>query len=285
METILIILSWVLWASIWSAILCYVDRFMDGSNRLYGRSRCDHCDHVLGFVDLIPIISYITNKGRCRYCKKSISPRYIIYEIIFGMTRAAIAWFQIYKSDHNSYIYNIIRRLSNLIWIAILTLSDTKYRLIDIRVAILGTITNIWLIVRSNWYHDINISRLYIIWIVLLFVWGGWLIYLLGKLVYRYKYNIAGEWFGEWDIWAMWYISTIMYGILAINHIDISITQIVMYYLIWIIISCILGIFYYLISANKEDKIPFVPCMLLSILIMSIWSDYLYIYYQMYFGL
>ena len=37
-----------------------------------GRSMCVHCRHELAAKDLIPVVSYIWLRGRCRYCKKSI---------------------------------------------------------------------------------------------------------------------------------------------------------------------------------------------------------------------
>jgi prepilin signal peptidase PulO-like enzyme (type II secretory pathway) len=35
-----------------------------------GRSMCPNCHHVLGFWDLLPVISWLSLKGRCRYCHK-----------------------------------------------------------------------------------------------------------------------------------------------------------------------------------------------------------------------
>lgn len=37
------------------------------------RSQCEHCGHVLAAIDLIPIISWVLLRGRCRYCQASIS--------------------------------------------------------------------------------------------------------------------------------------------------------------------------------------------------------------------
>ena len=37
------------------------------------RSHCDVCEHDLSFLDMIPIISYVLLKGRCRYCQAKIS--------------------------------------------------------------------------------------------------------------------------------------------------------------------------------------------------------------------
>lgn len=49
------------------------------------RSYCPNCKHVLGFFDLIPILSFIFCGGKCRYCKEKISTRYILFEILNGL--------------------------------------------------------------------------------------------------------------------------------------------------------------------------------------------------------
>lgn len=48
------------------------------------RSYCPGCRKHIAWFDNIPILSYILLKGKCRNCKKSISPRYIIVEILTG---------------------------------------------------------------------------------------------------------------------------------------------------------------------------------------------------------
>ena len=48
------------------------------------RSYCPNCNHELNFLDLIPIISYLFLKGKCRYCHKKINKRYILIEALSG---------------------------------------------------------------------------------------------------------------------------------------------------------------------------------------------------------
>lgn len=48
-------------------------------------SHCDSCKHELKWYDLIPIISYLINKGKCRYCKTKLSILYPLVEIATGM--------------------------------------------------------------------------------------------------------------------------------------------------------------------------------------------------------
>jgi len=46
------------------------------------RSYCPHCEHSLSALDNIPVFSYIFLRGKCRYCKGTISPRYMIVELL-----------------------------------------------------------------------------------------------------------------------------------------------------------------------------------------------------------
>ncbi len=48
------------------------------------RSRCPACSHVLGALDLVPVLSYLVLRGRCRHCDGRISPRYALVEILTG---------------------------------------------------------------------------------------------------------------------------------------------------------------------------------------------------------
>lgn len=51
---------------------------------VYGRSHCDHCGHTLHTLDLIPIISYLFLKGRCRYCHHPLKISLLLNEITVG---------------------------------------------------------------------------------------------------------------------------------------------------------------------------------------------------------
>lgn len=55
---------------------------------LTGRSICPECRHKLAWYDLIPVISWLTLKGRCRYCQKPISAQYPIVELLTGFVFA-----------------------------------------------------------------------------------------------------------------------------------------------------------------------------------------------------
>lgn len=47
-----------------------------------GRSMCTHCKHTLAWYDLLPVISWLSLRGACRYCRKPISWQYPLVELL-----------------------------------------------------------------------------------------------------------------------------------------------------------------------------------------------------------
>lgn len=65
-----------------SFLNCMAYRIARGEDFIKGHSKCPACGHPLGFWDLIPVVSYLFLRGRCRYCGARLSPRYILAELI-----------------------------------------------------------------------------------------------------------------------------------------------------------------------------------------------------------
>lgn len=51
-----------------------------------GRSRCDECGYVLKWYDLIPVLSFLMLKGKCRKCKTKIDGSHLVSELMMGAT-------------------------------------------------------------------------------------------------------------------------------------------------------------------------------------------------------
>jgi len=49
------------------------------------RSHCTSCGHTLTAMELIPVLSYVLLRGKCRCCKASVSPLYPIFELLTGV--------------------------------------------------------------------------------------------------------------------------------------------------------------------------------------------------------
>lgn len=56
------------------------------------RSRCSHCQHQLGALDNIPLVSWLMLRGRCRYCKAGVSKRYPLVELSTAILSAVAVW-------------------------------------------------------------------------------------------------------------------------------------------------------------------------------------------------
>ncbi|WP_027719305.1 prepilin peptidase [Desulfovirgula thermocuniculi] len=55
-------------------------------------SHCPACGARLKPLDLIPVLSYLFLRGRCRHCGRAISPRYPLVEVLTGTGFLLIGW-------------------------------------------------------------------------------------------------------------------------------------------------------------------------------------------------
>lgn len=66
-------------------------RLFTGEDFVAARSHCVHCQQTLAARDLIPIVSFLFLRGRCRYCDKPISWQYPMVEITTAIVFVLIA--------------------------------------------------------------------------------------------------------------------------------------------------------------------------------------------------
>lgn len=57
---------------------------------LTGRSRCDACGVQLGALDLVPVLSILWLRGRCRRCGAAIAPRHLAIELAAAVVGAVM---------------------------------------------------------------------------------------------------------------------------------------------------------------------------------------------------
>ena len=60
-------------------------RIPKGESIVYPPSHCTNCNHKLTFFELIPVLSYIFQKGKCKHCHQKISLFYPIFETLTGV--------------------------------------------------------------------------------------------------------------------------------------------------------------------------------------------------------
>ena len=61
-------------------------------NLVVPRSRCPACGHGITALENIPLVSWALLRGRCSACKKPISARYPVIELLTGLASALVAW-------------------------------------------------------------------------------------------------------------------------------------------------------------------------------------------------
>jgi prepilin signal peptidase PulO-like enzyme (type II secretory pathway) len=78
-------LSFLFGLAVGSFLNCIIYRLEKNKTFVRGRSFCPHCKHVLVWQDLVPLLSFVVLKGRCRYCQKKISWQYPLVELATGI--------------------------------------------------------------------------------------------------------------------------------------------------------------------------------------------------------
>lgn len=71
-----------------------VSRWPEGRSIADGRSRCHACGNVLRIGDLVPVLSFVRLRGRCRECGAPIAPVHLVAELacaLVGVTAFAAA--------------------------------------------------------------------------------------------------------------------------------------------------------------------------------------------------
>lgn len=103
---------------------------------LRDRSECLHCHHQLAWYDLIPVISWVSLAGKCRYCRRSIGVAEILLEV--GLGAVFIASYLLWPDDLNSIlsIAGFAAWLVGCVVMAILFVYDAKWSLLPFAVNI-----------------------------------------------------------------------------------------------------------------------------------------------------
>ncbi|OEF98058.1 prepilin peptidase [Vulcanibacillus modesticaldus] len=110
---------------------------------IFPPSHCPICQHRLSVLDLIPVLSYIGLKGKCRYCGTKISPIYPLGELLTLFIFLLLPYFVGYNTEL------VIGYPFVMLMIAV-TLSDLKYQIIPNRLTYPGIVL---LFVLRLWIH------------------------------------------------------------------------------------------------------------------------------------
>ena len=177
-------------------------------------SHCTNCNHKLGIFELIPILSYIFQGGKCKHCKSKISCFYPIFEFLTGVL--FVICYLVFKDEYPE-ILNIIYAMLFISSLIIIIISDIKYMIIPDEVLIFfGVILVILKMIiiyklnPSNTFLDMGYEFVFILIDGIIMFIFMYLVRLLGNAMFK-KDSMGGG-----DIKMMTFISLIIGWKLAI---------------------------------------------------------------------
>jgi leader peptidase (prepilin peptidase)/N-methyltransferase len=164
-----------------------------------GHSMCPHCRHKLAAIDLIPLFSWLSVKGKCRYCGQSISLQYPLVELIAALLFvASYVWWPFYI--HGSQLALFIVWLLILVGLLALAVYDLRWFLLPNRIIYpLGCLAIIYAVVNV-----ISASRplTALLDTIIAVIIGGGIFYALFQLS-------KGRWIGGGDVRLGWLLGLI----------------------------------------------------------------------------
>lgn len=167
-----IIIGFIFGAIVGSFLDCIANRSVTNTS-FWGRSFCDHCHKTLSWYELVPIVSYIFQKGRCTKCHKKVSPESTLVEIITGLITAFIVFSSIppafitqdWINQLNSVVDVIFKLFATYVFLAVF-ITDFKTGLIPDRITYPSIVTAVVLLllfglIKSGlFYYGLKMSPL-----------------------------------------------------------------------------------------------------------------------------
>lgn len=208
----------------------------------YPPSHCTSCTHKLKPLDLIPVLSYIFLKGKCRYCNDKISIRYPIIEIV-----NAILYVLIYLNFGMEFI--TIKYLFIVSFSIVVAMIDYDTQFVYSSTTIFGMIMGILFIVIQGIMYKNGVFD---------FLLGG----IIGALIiWAIVFTTKGM--GEGDV-----------EIAAVFGLFLGVKGIIVGLFLGIVIGGIVGIIILLLKLKKaKDKIAFGPFIVIGCLISMMWGN------------
>jgi prepilin signal peptidase PulO-like enzyme (type II secretory pathway) len=227
---------------------------------IHGRSICTHCRHELAWYDLLPVISWLSLKGKCRYCHKPISWQYPVVEISTAVLFVVSYLYWPYGLDWAGWtLFGLW--LVFLVGFMALIVYDLRWMLLPNRIVYALIALSIAQVVpkaiASGDTFDV-VSGAF---------WGFATIGLLFYVLFQVS---KGKWIGGGDVKLAFMIGILVGG--PINSMLV------------LFISSVLGTVVSLpLMANKKlkisSRIPFGPFLLLATIIVYIFADRLSTWY------
>jgi leader peptidase (prepilin peptidase)/N-methyltransferase len=226
-------------------------RTVEGKSIVHPRSHCSNCGRTLPPLELIPLLSYAMQRGKCRGCHSSVSIKYPIFELItatlFMISPMVVGW---------SLELFIALLLVSLV--VIVTISDLHAMMIPNRVLLFFFIV----IVLVRFFYPTEPW-----WDMLAGLLVGAVLLLLIAIISR-----GGM--GGGDV-----------KLFAVLGLFVGLQGIVLTFLLSTLIGTIFGLLLMVFKkVRRKEPMPFAPYIGLAVLIAYFWGESIWIWYIRFFG-
>jgi prepilin signal peptidase PulO-like enzyme (type II secretory pathway) len=253
MTTLIFIFVFLLGMIIGSFLNVVIYRFNSGKT-LKGRSICMTCNKTLKWYELIPVLSFLIQSGRCRGCSAKISYQYMLVELSTGIIFLLIALHFLPLLIISQALFVFLVSFFMLIFSVLIVIAvyDIRHKIIpDKLVYFFILLSLISVFINTTGFGPV-------------FVWGSWGNLLAGPLL-AIPFGILwlvsrGKWMGFGD-------AKLVLGIGWMLGLLFGITAII--FAFWI--GTIIGLLLILISRRKltgKTEIPFAPFLILGTLLV-----------------
>lgn len=155
------VLIFVLGLLVGSFLNVVIFRMNTGRTVVTGRSKCSHCARELHWYELIPVLSFLSLRGRCRTCRAHLSFQYPVVELITALV-FVIAYIRIIllgSFDTLSWLSFIFACVVASI-VIVITIYDLKHKIIpDMAVYPLILLAVLSIFVKYFLYTDFDLFR------------------------------------------------------------------------------------------------------------------------------
>lgn len=232
---------------------------------LGGRSHCPLCNNQLRWYELIPVVSFVIQRGKCRNCKSAISRQYILGEIItgivFGMSGYYLMNFFVQTSHPIYSIAGVIALLVTVSFAVAITVYDTKTQLVPVRWMLYMAAFSIIFLTASYGINGFETSNLWMHVMGLLVAVPFLLIWIISR----------GKWMGFADIEIIAWMGLFLGPWMGTSAVLLAFYSGAVFAVCFIIYNLIKGYSY---KTTRAIPIPFAPFLLVAwfVTVITSWN-------------
>lgn len=233
-------------------------KYLDKLSIQKGRSMCPHCKHELAAKDLVPVLSWLYLKGKCRYCHKPIEDSPLVELSTMAVFGLSYAWWP--YDLHGIGLYYFVLWLIFLVAFMVLAVYDLRWYILPDKIVFpiifLAVIELIGSIVfyKQGWHAIISA------------LWG---VLVSSGLFYAIFVISKEQWIGGGDV-KLGVVIGIILGGPAMSLLMLFIAS---------SLGSIVGI-PFLVTGKRNVRLPFGPFLLMATVVVMLFGGSLIHWYR-----